>query len=661
MFSPSTCLVCKRSFDSNPTTSLCPECFRATQNPGSTALSPSHYQPFTVQIDGVLNSSSTLPIYQRVDENGHPLPESPTGLELIRQLGTGGMGTVYLAQDNTADQLVAIKFLHRPGSIEACQRFLLEWRAFSRLNHPNIVRVHGCDFLRTNPYFTMEYLAGGSLAKSLEQYGTSDPLQAARLMAAVARAVHAAHQADLLHRDIKPSNILLTKDGTPKISDFGLAKRTNCDDDLTITGGPVGTPTYMAPEQANNSLASVGPRSDVYGLGATLYHLLTGRAPFRGTPLDVLDKLQNQRPQPLKSIRSEIPAALEAIVLKCLEKSPEGRYSSAEALADDLDRFTQGMPTVARPLTAWSRTTRTIQTTRKRATRTAIACLLFLGAFVVGAGPSSNSSGSAVPVYESILDSMRKDLAAGKAVTLVGKNGFPQYHRFLLEPNQIGLTADRYATFHSFGFCMLELFPDPGIDRYRVSFELRQLQSMLAAPGEDGPGWVGFYFGHASGPCLDKSHKHVMYGVQYIDYPSIEQSKQLAHGPLEGRMDFQAIVFHESVEPNVPRVRMGVSYQVKWDIIPERTLPGQWRRFELTVTPQEMQLCWIDEKGRSQLVVSWDAKRMKDAAAGYSHRVKRSFLKADATLEEWSPRMPFGVLSMMAAMNFRNVVITPLP
>jgi serine/threonine protein kinase len=269
-----------------------------------------------------------------------PLPAAPAGYEILGELGLGGMGAVYLAREVVPDRLVAIKFLRRPGSQSAYDRFLVEVRALAALDHPNIIRVLATDFFRSDPFFTTEYFPNGSLLKKVEESGALDPLKAARLMAVAARAVHAANQKDVIHRDLKPSNILLTADGVPKVADFGLAKRLDQDDDLTTSTGALGSPPYMAPEQTGKQgFEGVDARTDVYGLGATLYHLVTGHRPFVGdTPDEVMSRVLIDPPPPPRSLRLEVPRALEAIILKCLEKEPSRRYPSGEALAADLDR-----------------------------------------------------------------------------------------------------------------------------------------------------------------------------------------------------------------------------------------------------------------------------------------------------------------------------------
>ncbi len=209
------------------------------------------------------------------------LPEV-SGYRVEGVLGHGGMGIVYRAWHLRLDRAVALKMLlagpyARP---EERERFLREAQAVAALRHPNIVQVHDVGEVDGRPYFTMELVEGGDLAEQIQ--GVPQPArQAADLVATLADAVHAAHQSGIVHRDLKPSNILLTEDGTPKVTDFGLARRLEGDGGLTLSGAPLGTPSYMAPEQARGDKDAIGPATDVYALGAILYELLTGRPPFR--------------------------------------------------------------------------------------------------------------------------------------------------------------------------------------------------------------------------------------------------------------------------------------------------------------------------------------------------------------------------------------------
>jgi serine/threonine-protein kinase len=279
------------------------------------------------------------------------LPRVP-GYEVEAVLGRGGMGVVYRARHPRLNRTVALKMLLAgpfagPGELE---RFLREAETVAGLQHANIVQVHEAGDVDGRPYFTMEFLEGGSLAQKLA--GTPQPArQAVALVAAVAEAVHAAHQHGIVHRDLKPGNILLTADGTPKLSDFGLARRLDGAAGLTQSGAPVGTASYMAPEQAAGRSRDVGTAADTYALGAILYELLTGRPPFRAeTAAETLRQVISQDPALPSRLNAAVPRDVETICLKCLEKSPERRYPSATALADDLHRFLRHEPIVARPV-----------------------------------------------------------------------------------------------------------------------------------------------------------------------------------------------------------------------------------------------------------------------------------------------------------------------
>jgi serine/threonine-protein kinase len=278
------------------------------------------------------------------------LPQVP-GYEVEAVLGQGGMGIVYKARQCALDRLVAVKML-LAGPFAAPQelgRFRRETAAMACLRHPHIVQVYEAGDVEGRPYFTMEFVEGGSLAQKLA--GVPQPAsQAAALAVTLAEAVQVAHQAGIVHRDLKPANILLTADGTPKVSDFGLARRLERETRMTQTGIPMGTPSYMAPEQARGQ-TTVGPAVDVYALGAILYELLTGRPPFKGeTAAATMQQVINRDPVPPSRLNFKVPRDLETICLKCLQKAPPHRYASAQALADDLRRFGEGRPIQARPV-----------------------------------------------------------------------------------------------------------------------------------------------------------------------------------------------------------------------------------------------------------------------------------------------------------------------
>ncbi len=287
-----------------------------------------------------------------------PVTATVPGYEIVSELGRGGMGVVYLARDVRLDRRVALKMIlageHAGG--EEIQRFRSEARAIAQLQSQNIIQIYEVAEHDGRPYFALEYCAGGSLARRAGGQ-PMPPAEAAALIETLARAVQVAHDKGIVHRDLKPANILLSEDGTPKITDFGLAKRLDEDAGQTHTGAILGTPNYMAPEQAEGHRKQIGPPTDVYALGAILYELLAGRPPHQAdSALQALRLVATQEPMAPSQLVPAIPRDLEAICLMCLEKSPARRYPTARALAEDLARFRKGEPVVARHLGRVART-----------------------------------------------------------------------------------------------------------------------------------------------------------------------------------------------------------------------------------------------------------------------------------------------------------------
>jgi serine/threonine protein kinase len=279
------------------------------------------------------------------------LPSIP-GYELLEELGRGGMGVVYRARDVKLEREVALKCLLVGDlvSTEELDRFITEARAVARLDHPHIVEIfQPVTEHDGRHFFTMKLVPGGSL-ENLRQSGPLPSRRTAQIVEATARAVQHAHTQDVIHRDLKPANILLDKEGRPYVTDFGLAKRIDGPANVTRSGTVLGTAGYMAPEQAAGHSKEQTTKTDVYGLGAVLYALLTGRPPFQAAAvLDTLKQVVDQRPAPPRLLNLDIDQDLETICLKCLEKDPAQRYSSAQDLADDLRRYLRGEAIKARP------------------------------------------------------------------------------------------------------------------------------------------------------------------------------------------------------------------------------------------------------------------------------------------------------------------------
>ncbi len=283
-----------------------------------------------------------------------PKPHRFGRYELLEEIGRGGMGVVYKARQLGLGRMVAVKMiLHGPFSSEQfVQRFQLEAQAAAALHHPNIVAIYEVGQQDGQHYFSMEYLEGQSLA-DLAQEKPVSPKQAADYLKTVAQAMHYAHEQGVLHRDLKPSNVLIDMWNEPRILDFGLAKLLETDTQLTISGQTLGSPNYMAPEQAGGKPDGVGAQADIYSLGAILYYLLTGVPPFRAETLqEVLTQLQSVEPVAPHRLNPGVPVDLQTICLKCLHKEPARRYATARLLAEDLARFLANEPILARPASA---------------------------------------------------------------------------------------------------------------------------------------------------------------------------------------------------------------------------------------------------------------------------------------------------------------------
>jgi serine/threonine-protein kinase len=311
-------------------------------------------------------------------------PRSFGDYEVLEEMARGGMGVVYRARQRGLNRLVALKVIRagEGASAEEVRRFRNEAETVALLNHPHVVPVYEVGEQAGQLYFSMKLIEGGSLAEHLPRY-RDDPKAAAGLVATVARAVHHAHQRGVLHRDLKPSNILLDEECWPHVTDFGLARRVATDSSLTQSGAIVGTPSYLAPEQTTGQKGTVTTATDVYGLGAVLYALVTGRPPFQAeNVLETLVHVREREPRPPRAANRRVDRDLETICLKCLQKEPQRRYESALALAEDLERWLAGEPIHARRISPWRRLGKWIR--RRPALAAAVVSLLMGLAVLAG-------------------------------------------------------------------------------------------------------------------------------------------------------------------------------------------------------------------------------------------------------------------------------------
>jgi tetratricopeptide (TPR) repeat protein len=362
---PNRCQSCGAALPADAPVALCPECWaRQEETTDLPAPTPTTDFGSAGPTEGTGRTTRVfMPATQAVvSPEEHGLPRGTTiryigDYEVLRELGRGGMGVVYEARQISLNRPVALKML-KAGLLageDELRRFRNEAEAVALLDHPGIVPVYEVGEQEGQHYFAMKLVGGGSLVPMLPRYA-KDPRAAAALLAEAAEAVGHAHMRGILHRDLKPANLLVDAEGHPHITDFGVAKKLEAEVELTASGAILGTPAYMSPEQASGRRVAITTATDVYGLGAVLYALLTGKAPFGGeSVVDTLDAVRTQPPEPPSKVNGDVPHDLETICLKCLEKDPRRRYVTAQALADDLRAWLESRPIAARRVGAAER------------------------------------------------------------------------------------------------------------------------------------------------------------------------------------------------------------------------------------------------------------------------------------------------------------------
>ena len=670
MPSPGSCSRCRQPLAVQSDSELCLACRRAAvADPTGPSPPPAYLEP----------TRSPGPDPDPGDFSPDPdrfRPEPPPGYEFIRCLGVGGMGTVYLARELAAERIVALKLLNAPSSPTAVERFLVEARALARLDHPHIIQVIAVELNWREPFLTMEYADGGSLADLCVPDCLLPPVEAVRLVLAATEAVAAAHAADVLHRDLKPSNILLkgvrgqesgdrgqeTSGGpaslltpvsclltpvpcplTPVVSDFGLAKRTDRDDGLTRTG-PIGTPRYMSPEAAAGRFQKVGPPADVYGLGATLYHLLTGRPPFEGDgPTEVIRKVIHDPLVRPRAIRPEVPAELEAIVIKAMEKEPVRRYPTANARAADLRRYLAGDAPTAPLLSPRRRAGRWLG--RQRTRIAAVVAVLVLAFTLVAAGRYVWPEPRTTDAEQQI----RTEIAGGKPVRLLKADGRPRFEVWPLGQDETKAKPDDDGTF-AFGSPgvprVLILLNDPGVDSYRLSAELRQEQK-VGTVQERRAGEVGLALGYADQPGTGATRVHTLMALQFSDFDPDDEPDVRRVIALT---DYGLVSPDWLSAKNFPMVH-GVP-------VANLDRPAGWRTISVDVSPAGVKV--PGPGGQAQLadVVGINQRRQ---GPGENIQDKVSQTAGPVVLPAWTPRMPVGIWCRGSWVAVRNVTIERLP
>ncbi|MFO0967852.1 MAG: serine/threonine-protein kinase [Gemmataceae bacterium] len=586
-------------------------------------------------------------------------PEWPVipGYEVLGALGHGGMGVVYKVKNRAIDRIEALKMI-QPRAVlnpEAAERFQLEIRAMAQFEHPRIVRIYAAGQHAGNPYFTMEYVAGGALTRQLGRLATS-PEAAVALTVKIAQAVHYLHGKNVVHRDLKPGNVLLKADlDEPLVSDFGLVKLfdrhadqpgggDSSDTQLTSAGAVVGTASYMSPEQAAGETANVTGAADVWSIGVMLYEMLAGQRPFQGKDPDAVRlAVRTQEPPLLRRVRPKLDCHLEAICLRCLEKQPAARYS-AQALADDLQRWQRGEAILPErwPRRLWR------QARRHPAACAALALLLVFSVvlavtFLAGSGVTETRDWTAEANKK--LQALPAELATQERLTLIPAAGPAPGYRWVTPRgphDSISHEAEKPFSVHADGFGLVELLPPHALTRYRLRLEVHH-------EGGDQDGAVGVYLGYSKQAAADGMPVHCFCGLYFNDIAVIpgrppEQSNDVAlslHLLYWKAPDKFVLRLHPA------GVGVGASFQSAGQSKVE-----SWRKLELEVEPEEIR-------------ITWDGKPLRTASRA-AMRTGAAFLVAKSPVQplvqpQFLPQEGLGLLVKRGSAWFRSCSIEAMP
>jgi serine/threonine protein kinase len=602
--------------------------------------------------------------------------------ELRRELGHGGFGIVFLAFDTVLKREVALKVPRLEAFLtpELRQRFLREARAAASLDHCNLVRVYEVGEIESICYIVSAYCRGPNLAVWLREQSEPVPVQmAALLVAGLADGVAHIHEHNILHRDIKPTNILLDSPGedlsgppgeltiVPRLTDFGLAKLTMprerardetplaSTEESTRSGAVLGTPAYMAREQAQGRLDQIGPHTDVHALGVVLYEVLTGQPPFHGpTDLDTLRQVVFDEPRGLRRLRPDVPRDLEAVCLRCLEKEPQRRYASARALAGDLRRFAQGEPTLARPrrwpLRLW-------RAARRHALLSTAALLCLIAA--IATPITLHYTDPDLPIQQT-----QAELARGRKVTLIDENGFARwYHCRLGEQfTQMSPSAADGFSVYSGSVGLVELLRDPQRERYRLRAEIKHLKSdeggrvgvFLAYQRVDVPEGVLHSFVHLRFNNIrsaDAARARMLAVLKNAPKGKLPPPRELNPVELDAHLYFVDFAAGTLDRPLIPGVASNL-------VRPSGPLETPWRTLVLDVSPEGIQGTF-DGKLVGTLTKASIVDGIRQAMKQAWPPSLGNVLTAQAN-QGFQPRGALGLYVEAGAASFRAVTVEPL-
>ena len=581
-------------------------------------------------------------------------------VDVCRMNASGGMGELYRAYDPAAARPVVVKFV-RPmteSQPNSRKRFVVEARALARVQHENVARLFA--FVEADdPYFVMEDVEGGSLNERLVD-GPLAPAVAAKILAAAARGVAAANREGVIHRDLKPGNILLTSkssEAVPKVADFGIAKDLDSVETLTGTTAVMGTPGYMSPEQADWRSSECDARTDVWGLAATLYCCVTGQPPFD----------RNLRPQsilkapliPPVHVRPDTPRELNAVICKGLEKDPADRYSTADAFADDLDRFLAGRPVQARPrplpMRVWRRARR-VPKSLAAAVLLAISTMIALVAVVL---LDRKAAAVSEPTPDQKLDVLMGELKKGKPVTLVGQTGLPVWHTPLVG-NYAMIASDTVQ-----GSCAIEsvstgvckLLTQMPIQSYELRMELCDIASSSNNLAGEFGYRLGLIFGLDSVVQADGPRMETGFAIRFNDQDNAF-FKGLPPAPIA--VSFDHLVMSEEPGNGVAIQQTGIAF-IR-DNPSRKAGTGLWRPIRVNVSPAGIEAFWGHGDQPANRIVKLTAAELDDNIAAAETSMRRSWRPgAMGPLPRWAPDRPVAILCHKCAVGIRNVVVTPTP
>jgi len=583
---------------------------------------------------------------QPTDAAAPPILRRLGNYDLIEELGRGGMGVVFKAVQRRADRLVAVKLIlgGAASGAEDRERFESEVQALARLKHPNIVPVFEVGDVEDCPYYSMEYMPGGTLSQ-LAKDGPLPPEKAAAIVETLAGAVEAAHQVGVLHRDIKPGNVLLDAEGTPKLTDFGLAKRLDRDDGLTHTGSVLGTPGYMPPEQARGE-RYLTPAADVYSLGATLFALLAGRPPFAGKDFhDTLQKvLQDDAPR-LRGKRPDVSRDLEAVCLKCLEKDSHRRYATAQALADDLARWREGASTIARPQ---SLARRALRQALRRWRPAALAGTLIGGTLLAVA-----LAALLVVYYRDPVRTQHADLLRGETLTLIKAAGPPKWQRWAAGTGSVSdAAASGPFQVFSAGSGLLELVPTVPRNHFRITAEFKHEEAV------DATSCVGIYVARSEAENIEDSVAARAVLVFFRDRPGTQKSV-FSIGDILDVQD--SLLLSTPAHPFLVQGSPQASLAVKE---PKPSVQRPWRRVIAEVGPAGIRVQFFSDLNgppRDAATKPIQLNRFWQQNPAYREWLKTNHPEVTSARLEYAPHGGCGIFVRNAKAMFRNVVVEPLP